>query len=257
MNGLDDGRGNDVRRLSPIPADGGRFVNHPLQRKIRSFVRREGRMTRAQQDALARLHDTYILAAHQIKDLDAVFGRQAPRVMEIGFGMGDALAAMAQADPRRDYLGVEVHRPGVGSLLLRLEKDEITNVRIVCADAVEVLHDHLADGALDALHLFFPDPWPKKRHHKRRIVQAEFAALVGSKLRPGGRFHMATDWEDYARHMLAVMEAAPGFHNVAGAGEFAPRPLQRPLTKFERRGQQLGHAVWDLLYARDDRPSPG
>jgi tRNA (guanine-N7-)-methyltransferase len=221
-----------------------------MERKIRSFVRREGRMTRAQQDALARLGDAYLISGNDRLDLDVVFGRRAPRVMEIGFGMGDSLAAMAKADPHRDYLGVEVHRPGIGSLIMKLEQDGIDNVRIISTDAVEVLQYHLPDACLDALQLFFPDPWPKKRHHKRRIVQTPFAELVHRKLKPGGSFHMATDWEDYARHMLAVMEAAPGYKNAAGAGEFAPRSPHRPLTKFEKRGQRLGHEVWDLVFVR-------
>jgi tRNA (guanine-N7-)-methyltransferase len=166
--------------------------------------------------------------------------------------MGDALAAMAKAQPERDYLGIEVHRPGIGSLLLKLEKGAIGNVRIVCADAVEVLQQHLPDESLAAVHLFFPDPWPKQRHHKRRIVQTEFVELVRRKLKAGGIFHMATDWEDYAKHMLAVTEAAPGYRNAAGTGKFSPRPHERPLTKFEQRGQRLGHGVWDLLLMRGD-----
>ena len=220
------------------------------RRRIRSYVRREGRMTKAQHGALERLGARYIIAPRGEIDPDALFGRRAPRILEIGFGMGDALAAMAKAHPERDYVGIEVHRPGVGSLLLKLEKDAVGNVRIICADAVEVLQQHLPDAGLDAVHLFFPDPWPKQRHHKRRIVQTEFVELVRRKLKAGGTFHMATDWEDYARHMLAVMDAAPGYRNAAGAGNFSPRPPQRPLTKFEQRGQRLGHGVWDLLYIR-------
>jgi tRNA (guanine-N7-)-methyltransferase len=224
-----------------------------LHRRIRSFVRREGRMTRAQQQALQRLADVYLIPENALHDLDHVFRRRAPRALEIGFGMGDALAVMAKARPQCDYLGIEVHRPGVGGLLLRLEKDAVDNVRVICADAVEVLQHHLPDASLDAVYLFFPDPWPKKRHHKRRIVQTGFAELVWRKLKPGGIFHMATDWEDYARQMLAVMEAAPGYQNAAGAGAFAPRPRERPLTKFERRGQRLGHGVWDLVFTRTGR----
>lgn len=219
-----------------------------LHRKIRSFVRREGRMTRAQHEALGRLGKIYLITGADLRDLDRVFRRRAPRVLEIGFGMGDALALMAMEHPHRDYLGIEVHRPGIGSLLLKLERDTIDNVRIICADAVEVLQRDLPDASLDAVHLFFPDPWPKKRHHKRRIVQAEFAELICRKLKAGGAFHMATDWKDYARHMLAVMEATPDCRNVSGAGAFLPRPAERPLTKFERRGQRLGHEVWDLVY---------
>jgi len=231
---------------------GGAIVNDALHRKIRSYVRREGRMTRAQHEALERLGGAYVITEQDLRDLDQVFRRRAPRIVEIGFGMGDALALMAQAKPQCDHVGIEVHRPGVGSLLLKLEQSAIANVRIVSSDAVEALQQHLPDDSLDALHLFFPDPWPKKRHHKRRIVQAPFAELVRRKLKPSGIFHMATDWEDYARQMLAVMEAAPGYKNAAGAGEFSPRPAERPLTKFERRGQHLGHEVWDLVYLRND-----
>jgi len=220
-------------------------------RKIRSFVRREGRMTKAQGDALRRLAERYLVVPQGMLDLDALFGRSAPRILEIGFGMGDALAAMARDRSESDYLGIEVHRPGVGSLLSKLEKDNTGNVRAICADAVEVLQHHLPDGSFDAVHLFFPDPWPKSRHHKRRIVQPEFIELVRRRLKPGGRFHLATDWEDYAQHMLRLMEAAPGFHNLAGAGEFSPRPPERPLTKFERRGQRLGHNLLDLIFVRD------
>ena len=219
-------------------------------RKIRSYVRREGRMTDAQQAALARLSERYVIVPQGVLDLDALFGRVAPRIMEIGFGMGDALAAMAQARPEWDFLGIEVHRPGVGSLLLKLEKQGLSNVRVICGDAVEVLRNHLNHVSLDAVHLFFPDPWPKTRHHKRRIVQLEFVALLRDKLRRGGRVHFATDWEDYARHMLRVMSAAPAFRNAAGEGCFSPRPAERPLTKFERRGQRLGHGVWDLVFLR-------
>lgn len=223
-------------------------------RKIRSFVRREGRITRAQQEAHARLGDSYIIGERDLLDLDVAFRRRAPRALEIGFGMGDALAVMAKANPQIDYLGIEVHRPGIGSLLLKLEKDAIDNVRIVCADAVEILSHHLGDVSLDAVYLFFPDPWPKKRHHKRRIVQPEFARMVRRKLKPGGMLHMATDWEDYAQAMLAVMEATAGYENAAGTSAFSPRPLGRPLTKFERRGQRLGHGVWDLLFERTGEP---
>jgi tRNA (guanine-N7-)-methyltransferase len=231
-------------------------MNEPTHRRIRSFVLREGYMTRAQQAALARLGGRFVIEPRGEIDLDGLFGRRAPRVLEIGFGMGDALAAMAQARPERDYLGMEVHRPGVGSLLLKLEKDAIDNVRIVCADAVEILQQRLPDICFDAVHLFFPDPWPKRRHHKRRIVQPAFIEAVRRKLKPGGRFHMATDWEDYARYMLAVMATATGFVNLAGAGKFSPRPPERPLTKFEQRGQRLGHGVWDLVFERNEDHSP-
>ncbi|MDX1251591.1 MAG: tRNA (guanosine(46)-N7)-methyltransferase TrmB [Gammaproteobacteria bacterium] len=223
----------------------------PKLRTIRSFVRREGRMTDAQRHALEALWEKYgVTAGAGRLDLDALFGRTAPRHLEIGFGMGDALCAMAQAYPEHDYLGIEVHRPGVGSFMQKARALELSNVRMICADAVEVLGQMIPDGALDAVYLFFPDPWPKRRHHKRRILTPAFAALVARKLKPGGRFHMATDWEDYARQMMEVMSAMPGFTNAAGSGQFSPRPEYRPLTKFERRGQRLGHGIWDLVFAR-------
>jgi len=221
------------------------------RRAVRSFVRREGRMTRAQHRALDELWPSYGLPHDQgVLDLDAAFGRCAPRVLEIGFGMGDALAEMAAAHPEQDYLGVEVHRPGVGSLLLKLDDLGLSNVRVSCADAVQMLRDCLADDAIDAVHIFFPDPWPKKRHHKRRLVQPAFVELLRRKLKRGGRLHLATDWEDYAQHMLEVLETTAGLRNAADPGGFAPRPDYRPLTKFERRGQRLGHGVWDLIFER-------
>jgi tRNA (guanine-N7-)-methyltransferase len=222
-----------------------------LHRPIRSFVRREGRMTDAQRRALEDFGPRYLIEFQEVPlDLDAVFGRAAPRALEIGFGMGDSVLDMARRHPERDHLGIEVHRPGVGRLLRALAEEDIRNVRIVCADAVQVLRCMIPDAVLDAVFLFFPDPWHKKRHHKRRIVQPEFVELVARRLRPGGIFHLATDWEDYARHMLAVLEQSPSFSNSAGAGHFAPRPDDRVLTKFERRGERLGHGVWDLVYLR-------
>ncbi len=189
-------------------------------------------------------------------DLEALFGRNAPRTLEIGFGNGESLAAMAEAAPEQDFLGVEVHRPGVGHLLLRIEALGLENVRVISHDAVEVLEHHIPDRSLDRVLLFFPDPWPKKRHHKRRILQPAFVELVARKLRPGGIFHMATDWEEYAQQMLETMEAAAGFENVAGPGRFSPRPADRPATKFERRGERLGHGVWDLLFRRRGETPP-
>jgi tRNA (guanine-N7-)-methyltransferase len=179
-----------------------------------------------------------------------VFGRQAPRILEIGFGMGQSLQQMAAQHPEQDYLGIEVHRPGIGSLMLNLEKHAIGNVRVLCADAMEVLEHHLAENSLDAVYLFFPDPWPKRKHHKRRIVQPAFVELVASRLKPGGILHMATDWENYAEHMLAVMNSTDKFDNCAGAGNYSERPDYRPLTKFEQRGHKLGHGVWDLIFKR-------
>jgi tRNA (guanine-N7-)-methyltransferase len=181
-------------------------------------------------------------------DLDRVFGRAAPRVLEIGFGMGDTTAEIAAAHPDNDYLGVEVHTPGVGSLLNRIAAMGLANVRVIQHDAVEVLERMIAPGALDGVHLFFPDPWPKKRHHKRRLVQPPLVALLASRIKPGGYLHAATDWEDYAHRILEVLSAEPLLANTAAG--FAPRPDYRPLTKFESRGLKLGHRVWDVIFRR-------
>jgi len=181
-------------------------------------------------------------------DLDWIFGRPAPKVLEIGFGMGDTTAEIAAAHPDSDYLGVEVHAPGVGSLLNRIAAMGLANVRVIQHDAVEVLDRMIASGALDGVHVFFPDPWPKKRHHKRRLVQPPLVALLASRMKPGGYLHIATDWEDYASQILEVLSAEPLLANtVAG---FAPRPAYRPLTKFENRGLKLGHRVWDVIFRR-------
>lgn len=221
------------------------------QRAVRSFVRREGRMTTSQRAALDTLWSRYgVTLPEGHVDFAVAFGRSAPLVLEIGFGMGDALAMMAAADPARNYVGIEVHRPGVGHLLARLEREQLANVRVICADAAEVLQCHIADGSLDAALVFFPDPWPKKRHHKRRLVQAPFVDLLGRKLRPGGVLHLATDWEAYAQQMLEVVSQDQQFTNRAGQGHYAPRPEYRPLTKFEQRGQRLGHGIWDLIFER-------
>ncbi len=220
-------------------------------RTIRSFIRRQGRLTGAQQRALEVLFPQFgIAVGDTLIDFDTLFGRAAPRILEIGFGNGDSLAAIAHAHPENDYLGIEVHTPGVGHLLLKIEELGLTNLRVICDDAVEVLRQRIPAASLDALYLFFADPWPKKRHHKRRIVQPEFVQLLRSRLKPGGRFHMATDWENYAEHMLAVMGAAEGFRNTSPSGDYVPRPDYRPLTKFEQRGQRLGHGVWDLIFER-------
>ncbi len=223
------------------------------RRRIRSFVRREGRLTPAQAYALEHLWPRYGLEALGAPlDPGAEFGRDAPCVLEIGFGDGEALLRSAVETPDSDFLGIEVHRPGVGRLLRRLEELGLDNVRVFCADATEVLAQRIPPGTLDAVRLFFPDPWPKKRHHKRRIVQPAFVQQVHSRLRTGGAFHMATDWEAYALHMLEVMRTAEGFANTAPDGGFVPRPSQRPLTKFEQRGRSRGHGVWDLLFRRID-----
>lgn len=218
---------------------------------VRSFVRREGRMTEGQRRALEQHRARYEARFGEPPcGLDELFGRSAPHRLEIGFGMGESLLAMAQANPHIDYLGVEVYRPGIGHLMRCLRERDLGNVRIVCDDAVDVLTRLIPPASLDAIFLFFPDPWPKKRHHKRRIMSADFAALAVSRLVPGGMLHMATDWEDYATQALAVLEATPGLRNTAGKGAYTPRPAWRAATKFERRGERLGHAVWDLVFER-------
>jgi tRNA (guanine-N7-)-methyltransferase len=214
-------------------------------RQIRSFVRREGRLTSGQARALEQLWPRYGIEYSEAPlELDAIFGRRAPRCLEIGFGNGDLLLWLAQSHPETDYLGIEVHRPGVGRLLLGLERLQITNVRIINHDAVDVLAHQIPRAALDEILLLFPDPWPKKRHHKRRIVQTEVVALAAAALRPGGWLRMATDWAEYAEHMRAVMSMAPDFVHVPDA--VAPRPP----TRFEERGRRLGHEVSDLCYRR-------
>lgn len=221
------------------------------QRPIRSFVLRHGRMTTAQRRAWEAGWEHFGVAfTGRPLDLDALFGRPAPRVLEIGFGMGHSLAEMAAAAPERDFLGIEVHRPGVGKLLHLVQQQGLTNVRVMCHDAVEVLSDGIAADSLDTLQIFFPDPWHKKRHHKRRLIQPAFVALAASRLRPGGRLHLATDWEHYAEQMLAVLSACPALENTAPGSGYAPRPASRPLTSFEQRGERLGHGVRDLLFRR-------
>lgn len=226
------------------------------QRPIRSYVLRSGRITQAQAKALREYWPRFGVEDDGPIDFDKLFGRQAPRFLEIGFGMGDALIQMAHTHPERDYLGIEVYEAGVGHLLGRATTLGIGNIRVVRDDAVEVFQSRIPDESIDAVLLFFPDPWPKKRHHKRRIVQPEFAATASAKLKKGGRLHLATDWEDYAYHMLEVLECESRLVNVAGARSFFPRPAERPLTKFEKRGIKLGHRVWDLIYERPaDDPS--
>ena len=221
-------------------------------RSIRSFVQRAGRITRAQERALAELWPRFgIEATATPVDLDAVFGRSAARVLEIGIGDGETLLALAALHPERDFLGVEVHRPGLGHCLLGIESGGLTNVRLIGHDAVEVLERQLPDASLDEVLLYFPDPWPKKRHHKRRIVQPAFAELLATRLKPGGSFRLATDWAPYAEHMLEVLRASPSFRNASATGDYVPRPTSRPLTKFERRGERLGHEVFDLEFRRN------
>lgn len=216
---------------------------------VRSFVRRQGRLTDGQRRALTDLWHRYGIAlGSELLDLDNLFRRQAPRILEIGFGNGETLAAMAQAAPEVDFIGIEVHRPGVGHLLMRMDAQGLQNLRVFCADAVTVLTQQLPDLCLDRIQVFFPDPWPKRRHHKRRLIQQDFVRLLAGKLKPGGQLHLATDWEDYALHMLRVLATAEEFVNTTDG--FAPHPKDRPSTKFEQRGLRLGHRVWDLRFQR-------
>jgi tRNA (guanine-N7-)-methyltransferase len=220
-------------------------------RSIRSFVTRTGRITEAQQRALTELWPKYgVEYRAQPLDLDALFGRRAPRVVEIGFGNGENLAACATAHPERDYLGLEVHRPGVGRLMLAAENAQLTNLRIVCHDAVEVLERQIAPNTLDEVLILFPDPWHKKRHHKRRLIQTPFVSLVVSRLRAGGLLRLATDWEPYAQQMLEVLGANSSLTNLSAEKGFIERPAERIVTRFEKRGARLGHGVWDLAFQR-------
>jgi tRNA (guanine-N7-)-methyltransferase len=222
-------------------------------RPIRSFVLREGRLTDAQERAFGELWPRFGVdwEPGNALDLADLFGNGRPVYLEIGFGNGETLAALAERHPERNYLGIEVHRPGVGHLLLALEKRGLANVRILRQDAVEVLEQGLPPASLGGVYLFFPDPWPKRKHHKRRILNPGFVRLLARVVRPGGLFHAATDWEPYAEQMLEVMSGAGDlFENTAGSGAFAPRPEERPLTKFELRGKRLGHAVRDLVFRR-------
>jgi len=218
-------------------------------RAIRSYVLRQGRMTDAQRDARDRLLSRFGLPfTGQPLDFDSIFGRRAPRILEIGCGMGETTAEIAANHPDIDYLGIEVHGPGVGSLLRQIEAKQLTNVRVVQHDAVEVVTTMIPAGSLSGIHVFFPDPWPKKRHHKRRIVQMPFMRPLASRLARDGYLHLATDWEEYAQWMLEILAQVPELHNTADG--YAPRPDYRPLTKFERRGLKLGHAVHDIVYRR-------
>jgi tRNA (guanine-N7-)-methyltransferase len=220
-------------------------------RKIRSFVRRERRFTREQQRAFDELMPRFgLVPGETVFDLNTVFGRGGEIHLEIGFGDGASLLAMAQTNPDHNYLGIEVHRPGVHNVLQQIEKLGINNIRVINADAVEVLKHNLADASLDAIYIFFPDPWHKTRHQKRRLVQSAFVELLRQKLKPGGLLHMATDWQHYAKHMLAVVNQVQGFTNLAADGKYCERPEYRLLTRFEQRGLRLGHGVWDLLFRK-------
>ena len=220
---------------------------------IRSYVIRGGRITEGQKKAFDHAWGQYGLSLFAGPlDAQTVFGREAPLVVEVGFGMGDSLLAMAKSQPNEDFIGIEVHPPGVGRLINNAAKDGVTNLRVYMADAVDVLDDCIADDSLSRFQLYFPDPWHKKKHNKRRIVQPEFMQLVRRKLQQNGICHMATDWHPYAEYMMEVMSTAQGFINRQGGHDFAPRPEYRPLTKFEKRGERLGHGVWDLLFERTD-----
>jgi len=220
-------------------------------RSVRSFVLRAGRATAGQQRALTQLWPKYgVEFSPAALDLPTLFGRTAPRMLEIGFGAGEALLEFASAHPEIDCIGVEVHRPGVGRLLLGAEAATLSNLRVICHDAVEVLQHQLPPASIALVHIFFPDPWPKKRHHKRRLIQPAFVELLAKVIAPGGTLRLATDWEPYAQHMREVIDASSAFANIAADAGFVARSAERTLTRFERRGQRLGHGVWDLEYRR-------
>lgn len=216
---------------------------------IRSFVLRQGRLSNAQRRACETLLPKYgIPFKQELLDLDQVFGRKAPKILEIGFGMGESTAIIAQAHPENDYLGIEVHTPGVGSLLNEIEAQEITNLHVIQYDAVEVLQHMLPDACLDGVHIFFPDPWPKAKHHKRRLIQPVLISKLCQHLKNGGYIHVATDWQEYAEQILNVLNQEPQLANTAT--DYATRPDYRPITKFEQRGLKLGHGVWDLVFRK-------
>ena len=223
---------------------------HPL---IRSFVRRQGRITESQKKAINDLWPQYGLALKRgLLDVEKTFARKAARtIVEIGFGNGHSLSCMAEQSPSNNYIGMEVHKPGVGSLLINIREKELTNIRFYWDDAVEVLDQCIGVDSLDGVQLFFPDPWHKRRHNKRRIIKPEFVDLISSRLKSGGYFHMATDWEDYAQYMMSVMSERNDFNNKAGLNEYSLKPDYRPNTKFEKRGERLGHGVWDLIFVKN------
>ena len=236
----------------PVNSDGKSLLYDPSERRIRSFVTRAGRLSAAQARALEELGPRFRLPYQKEPlDLAAAFGRAAPIVLEIGFGMGATTAAIAEAMPDKNFLGVEVHTPGVGSLLKLIGEQQLQNLRLIQHDAVEVVSHMIAPRSLDGVHVFFPDPWHKARHNKRRLLQPAFVALLASRLAPGGYLHCATDWEDYAVQMLDVLGAEPSLENTAAG--YAPRPAYRPVTKFENRGIKLGHGVWDLVFRLRDQ----
>jgi tRNA (guanine-N7-)-methyltransferase len=218
--------------------------------RIRSFIRRQGRITQGQQLALDNHWDIYGLDPEVDYDFNQVFGRPAPLIVEIGFGTGDSLAKMAAANPDNNYIGIEVHKPGVGHLMLLLDQQGLTNVRIYCHDAIDIIEHKIASNSLAGVHLFFPDPWPKQKHHKRRIVRPSFVELLVNKLQPDGYFHAATDWQNYAENMLKILSDGVGLKNASPTRDYCERPEYRPLTRFEQRGLRLGHGVWDLIFSK-------
>ena len=227
------------------------FVSDEAQRRrIRSFVLRNSRLTKAQKGALERYWDRYGVAKETPADVHTLFGNDAPTILEIGFGNGESLAETAARHPENNYLGVEVHQPGIGHLLAELHNRNINNVRIYCSDAVEILEDNIVDGTLDGIHLFFPDPWSKRRHHKRRLVSDEFMELMLKALKAKGYVHAATDWKDYANQIRRLFDENKSFLSRSGDNFYLARTKDRPLTKFEKRGLGLGHQVWDLVYTK-------
>lgn len=234
---------------TPENTAGRQMLYDPTERRIRSFVTRAGRLSTAQARALDELGPRYCIPyVKQPADFDAIFGRRAPLILEIGFGMGDTTATIAAGMPDKDFIGVEVHTPGVGSLLKLIGEQQLDNLRIIQHDAVEVVTHMLRPESLAGVHVFFPDPWHKARHNKRRLIQAPFVQLLASRIAPGGYIHCATDWQEYAEQMLQVLGDEPTLRNTADA--YAPRPDYRPVTKFENRGLKLGHGVWDLVFTK-------
>lgn len=225
---------------------------NPKEHRVKSFVIRAGRMTNAQAKALEELSPKYAIEVSALEPIDfaKAFNREAPLVVEIGFGMGTSFVEMAQKDPLSNYLGIEVHPPGVGACLMKIEEQGLTNVRVIKHDAFEVLTKCIQPESIDILQIFFPDPWPKARHHKRRLVNPDFLKLVTPLLKHGGQIRMATDWQEYAEQMLTCLNEADELINTATDGGYIPRPQWRPLTKFEQRGERLGHGVWDLVFKR-------
>lgn len=247
----------ECAKIAPIPASRDKSVSSEETksekriRKIRSYVLREGRLTKGQQRAMEELFPHMSLEIQeQTYNFESIFGRKAPVVLEIGFGMGKSLAEQAANERDKDFIGIEVHKPGVGACLVLAEEFELTNLRVINHDAVEIINQCIPDNSLERIQIFFPDPWHKKKHHKRRIVQTEFCKKLQKKLVKGGILHLATDWENYAEYMLEVLNPMAEFKNLSETGDYVLKPDSRPLTKFEARGQRLGHGVWDLIFQR-------